>query len=72
MEGYGHLLDDDDQTANVGAELSQIAFDAGYGRALLDVEHANSSDAAGDRIVAAADRLSMRELWDTPPQEREQ
>lgn len=69
MDGYGHLIEDDAETPNVGAELAELGFQAGYGRALLDVHHSNSSDAVGDRILAAAEKMRSADLWDSRPKD---
>ena len=64
MRGYGDLLEDDDQTPDVGTGLAELAWQAGYGAALLKIEYANSNDAVGDRIIEAADKMRSRDLWD--------
>jgi hypothetical protein len=63
MAHYSELLEDDDETPDVGSELAVLSWRAGYGAALLDTEQANSSDAWGDRILDAADQMRSRDLW---------
>jgi hypothetical protein len=53
----------DDDGPEVETELSQLAWKAGYGAALMRMQQENSSDAAGDRILAAADQIRGVAPW---------
>jgi hypothetical protein len=61
VERFEHEEDEPD----VNAEFGALAFQAGYGQAILDRENANSSDAIGDRIVEASRKLHGAGLWDS-------
>lgn len=67
MERYddGH---DDDGFEDLDDDGS-LAFQAGYGQALLDAEQQNGSDYWGDRILAAGRKLSGGVMWDSPGDE---
>lgn len=64
MESYDPY-DPEDQP-NVGVELAELSWRAGYGSALMDLEAQGSSDARGDRIVEAAKRISGAGMWGDP------
>ena len=65
MDPYDERYDPEEQP-NVGIELAGLSYQAGYGKALMDIEAHNSSDAAGDRIVEASRRLSGSGMWGDP------
>jgi hypothetical protein len=53
----------EDETPEVETELSELAWKAGYGAALVRMQQENSSDTAGDRILAAANQMRGADLW---------
>jgi hypothetical protein len=62
--GYDEY-DDEHDDEDLGDDGS-LAFEAGYGQALLDAEQQNSSEYWGDRILNAGRKLSGAGMWDTP------
>jgi hypothetical protein len=53
----------DDDVPEVETKLSQLAWKAGYGAAVMRMQQESSLDAAGDRIIAAADQMRAVDLW---------
>lgn len=64
MPRYDDL--DADSERNVGFELADLSYRAGYGQALIELHAQNSNDARGDRIVEAANQLSGEAMWGSP------
>lgn len=65
MDPYDPRYDPDEQP-NVGVELADLSWRAGYGSALIDLEAQNSSDARGDAIIEASRRISGAGMWGDP------
>jgi|tagenome__1003787_1003787.scaffolds.fasta_scaffold20861838_1 hypothetical protein len=57
-----------EQQPDMTSAMTQVLYRAGYGARVLDEQHARSSDAVGDRIVAAAQKLAGGDLWGTDPE----
>jgi hypothetical protein len=51
---------------NVGVELAELSWRAGYGSALVDLERQSSSDARGDAIIEASRRISGAGMFGDP------
>ena len=54
---------DPDAQPDVSGQLGALAFKAGYAERLLQEQRERSSDAAGDRIVEAAQRIAGSNFW---------